>query len=62
MLNQKEKESQDFVNKFIRSLIELEKDFDKLSENDKARALSQILVYVKVHTELKAFYSIMNHR
>ena len=62
MLSQEEKELRDFVDKFICSLIELEKDYDELSENYKARALSRILEYVKVHIELKALYSIVNHR
>ena len=38
MINQEEKEYQKFIEKFLHSVFELKRDFEKLSENNKVRA------------------------
>ena len=53
MLNQEEKRYQDFINKFKRSVAELEKDFAELSENNKPRAATELIDFVGKQTVLK---------
>ena len=53
MLNQEEKKYQDFINKFKRSVAELERDFGELSENNKPRAAAELVEFVGMQTVLK---------
>ena len=43
MINQEEKEYQEFIEKLLRSVFELKRDFEKLSENNKVRAREYIV-------------------
>lgn len=62
MLNQEEKKYQDFINKFKRSLAELERDFAELSENDKPRATIELVEFVRQQTVLKMAISAISGR
>ena len=53
MLSQEEKKYQDFINKFKRSVAELERDFSELSENNKPRAATELVEFVGKQTVLK---------
>ena len=62
MLNQEEKKYQDFINKFKRSLAELERDFAELSEINKPRAATELFEFVGKQTVLKMAMSAISGR
>ena len=54
MLTQEQKEYLDFSDKFKKSLFELNRDFSKLSEYNKARIGTELLDFVRIQFALKA--------
>ena len=61
MLRQEEK-YQNFINKFKRSVAELERDFAELSEKDKSRAKMELVEFVGRQTVLKMAISAIKGR
>ena len=55
MISQEEKEYQEFIEKFLRSVFELKNDFENLSENNKAR----IREYFVSSAETQAQFEIL---
>lgn len=61
-VRREEKKYQDFINKFTRSVAELEIDFAELSENDKSRVAIELLGFVRQQTVLKMAISAISGR
>lgn len=60
MLNQEEKEYQEFIEKFLRSIFELKSDFEKLSENSKARVKEYIVNSAETQAQFEILKLIAN--
>ena len=60
MLNQEEKEYQEFIEKFLRSVFELKSDFEKLSENNKVRVREYIVNSAKTRAQFETLKLIAN--
>ena len=60
MLNQEEKEYQEFIEKFLRSIFELKSDFEKLSENSKVRVREYIVNSAETQAQFEILKLIAN--
>ena len=60
MLNQEEKEYQEFIEKFLRSVFELKSDFEKLSENSKVRVREYIVTSAETQAQFEILKLIAN--
>ena len=60
MINQEEKEYQEFIEKFLRSVFELKSDFEKLSENNKERAREYIVNSAETQAQFEILKLIAN--
>ena len=59
MLSQEEKKYQDFIRKFQHSVLDVQNDFYKLSDDNKERAKQYILSLAKTQVEVEIMLSIM---
>ena len=60
MISQEEKEYQEFIEKFLRSVFELKSDFEKLSENNKVRVREYIVNSAETRTQFEILKLIAN--
>ena len=58
MYNQEEKEYQDFMDKFLRSVFELKIAFENLSEKNKVRIKEYIVNSAETQVQLKILHSL----
>ena len=61
MLNQEEKEYQDFIKKLTHTIKDLKNDLEKLSENNKARVKELVVSSVKSEIQLEVLRLITQH-
>ena len=61
MVNQEEKEYQDFIKKLTHTIKDLKNDLEKLSENNKARVKELVVSSVKSEIQLEALRLITQH-
>ena len=59
MVNQEEKEYRKFVDKFQRSVFELNNDFAKLSENNKRKVKQYLVSSAETQVQLEILQSII---
>ena len=60
MISQEEKEYQEFIEKFLRSVFELKSDFEKLSENNKGRVREYIVNSAETQAQFEILKLIAN--
>ena len=60
MISQEEKEYQEFIEKFLRSVFELKSDFEKLSENSKVRVREYIVNLAETQAQFEILKLIAN--
>ena len=60
MISQEEKEHQEFIEKFLRSVFELKNDFEKLSENSKVRVREYIVNSAETQAQFEILKFIAN--
>ena len=60
MISQEEKEYQEFIEKFLRSVFELKSDFEKLSENSKVRVREYIVNSAETQAQFEILKLIAN--
>ena len=60
MISQEEKEYQEFIEKFLRSVFELKSDFEKLSENSKVRVREYIVNSAETQAQFEILKFIAN--
>lgn len=60
MISQEEKEYQEFIEKFLRSVFELKSDFENLSENNKARVREYFVSSAETQAQFEILKLIAN--
>ena len=60
MISQEEKEYQEFIEKFLRSVFELKNDFENLSENSKVRVREYIVNLAETQAQFEILKLIAN--